>query len=158
MRAQTICACGAGTGLGAANPKGGAGAAGNPKGAGAGAAGAGAAGAAAGVGAAAGAAGAGAAGAAGAGAFSACLGSATGAKACCLKQQEDFFRIKIQRSAWPSESAHNQEGNDGGLGLEGVLPNKKNQLIQQSHTWWCLLISPLIQSDPVGRFNSIEKL
>ena len=110
-----------GTGLGAANPKGGAGAAANPKGAGAGAAGAagagaagaagaGAAGAAAGAGAAgagaaagvgAGAAGAAAgvgAGAAGVGAFSAFLGSATGIKACC-----------------------NQEGKDGGLGLEGLF-------------------------------------
>lgn len=91
-----------GTGLGAANPKGGAGAAGNPKGAGAGAAGAaagaGAAGAEAGAGAAGAAGAAAGVGAAGAGAFSACLGSATGAKACC-----------------------NQEGNDGGLGLEGVF-------------------------------------
>lgn len=86
-----------GTGLGAANPKGGAGAAANPKGAGAGAAGAAAGAGAAGAGAAGAAAGVGA-GAAGVGAFSAFLGSATGIKACC-----------------------NQEGKDGGLGLEGLF-------------------------------------
>jgi len=121
VRAQTSCACG--TGLGAANPKGGAGAAANPKGAGAGAAGA-----AAGAGAAGAAAGAGAA---GVGAFSAFLGSATGIKACCLNSRTGrlVFSGEIP-CACASGSAHNQEGKDGGLGLEGLLPNKKNQLIQ----------------------------
>ena len=151
VRAQTSCACG--TGLGAANPKGGAGAAANPKGAGAGAAGAaagaGAAGAAAGAGAAGvGAAGAAAgvgAGAAGVGAFSAFLGSATGIKACCLNSRTGrlVFSGEIP-CACASGSAHNQEGKDGGLGLEGLLPNKKNQLIQP-HTSWC----PNITADSI---------